>query len=76
MVGEDCTNKGRIDLSIKLNNCIYIIEFKTDGSSALSQIKEKNYHQKYLSEKLPIYLVGIEFDTKEKNISKVEYLKI
>jgi hypothetical protein len=76
MVGEDCTNKGRIDLSIKLNNCIYIIEFKTDGSSALSQIKEKNYHQKYLSENLPIYLVGIEFDTKEKNISKVEYLKI
>ena len=73
MVGEDVTNRGRIDLTVKLDNCIYIIEFKTDGSSALSQIKERNYHQKYLSDNLPIYLVGIEFDTKERNISKIEY---
>jgi hypothetical protein len=75
-VGEDCTNRGRIDLTIKLDSCIYIIEFKTDGKNALSQIKEKNYHQKYLNENLPIYIVGIEFDTIEKNISKVEYEKI
>jgi ATP-dependent exoDNAse (exonuclease V) beta subunit len=76
MVGEDVTNRGRIDLTIKLDNSIYIIEFKTDGSSALSQIKERNYHQKYLSDNLPIYLVGIEFDTKKRNISKIEYERV
>jgi len=76
IVGEDVTNKGRIDLSIKMPNSIIIIEFKVDGTSALSQIKEKNYHEKYLDSSLPIYIVGIEFDTKERNISLVEWEKI
>ena len=76
LVGEDCTNKGRIDLTIKLPNGIFIMEFKTDGKSAIKQIKEKNYHEKYLSENLPIFLVGIEFDIKEKNISNLEFEKV
>jgi hypothetical protein len=75
IIGEDCTNKGRIDLTIKLPNSIYIIEFKVDGTSALQQIKDKNYHEKYLSEDLPIYLVGIEFDIDDRNISKIEWKK-
>jgi hypothetical protein len=68
LIGEDVTNKGRIDITLKLPNTIYIIEFKTDGSNALAQIKERNYQQKYLGENLPIYLVGIEFDTAERNL--------
>ena len=76
LVGEDVTNKGRIDLTIKMPNSIIIIEFKVDGSNALSQVKEKKYHEKYLNSSLPIYIVGIEFDTKERNISKVESEKI
>ncbi len=76
IVGEDCTSKGRIDLTIKLNTAIYIIEFKVDGKSALQQIKDKNYHEKYLSENLPIYIVGIEFDKEERNISKMEWEKV
>jgi hypothetical protein len=76
LIGEDCTNKGRIDLTIKLDDCIYIIEFKTDGLSALKQIKEKKYHEKYISNNLPIYIVGIEFNTQDKNISKVQWEKI
>ena len=31
---------------------------------------------KYLAENIPIYIVGIEFDTEDRNISKVEYEKI
>ncbi len=73
IVGEDVTNKGRIDLTIKMPNSITIIEFKVDGSDALKQIKEKDYHQKYLDTNLPIFLVGVEFDTNDKNISKVEW---
>jgi Fe-S cluster biosynthesis and repair protein YggX len=76
LVGEDCTNKGRIDLTIKLPNGIFIFEFKTDGKSAIKQIKEKNYHEKYLSDNLPIFLVGIEFDIKQKNISNLEFEKV
>jgi hypothetical protein len=73
VVGEDVTNKGRIDLTIKLPSSIFIIEFKTDGTNALSQIKEKNYHEKYMNEGKSVHLVGIEFDVKERNICNVEF---
>jgi len=76
IVSEDVTNKGRIDLTIKMPNSIIIIEFKVDGSSAIEQIKEKKYHEKYLDSNLPIYIVGIEFNTKERNISKLEFEKV
>ena len=76
LVGEDVTNRGRIDLTIKMPNSIIIIEFKVDGSDALAQIKEKKYQEKYLDRKLPIYIVGVAFDTKERNISGVEFEKI
>lgn len=72
---EDPTNKGRIDLALKLPNTIYVIEFKVDGSNALEQIKEKKYYEKYLSDERDIYLVGIEFDTNDRNISKLEWEK-
>ncbi len=75
-IGEDVTNKGRIDLTLKLNNSIFIIEFKIDGKDALKQIKDKKYHEKYLNDKKDIFLIGIEFNTKEKNISKFEWEKI
>ena len=76
MIAEDVTNRGRIDLSIKLNDKIYIIEFKMQSEDALSQIKEKNYHQKYLNNSKEIYLVGINFDEDKKNITKFEWEKV
>lgn len=77
VIGEDVTNKGRIDLTIKIpNGAIYVIEFKVDGSNALTQIKTMNYHEKYLSEKRDLYLIGIEFDKENRNVSLVEWEKI
>jgi hypothetical protein len=75
IIGEDVTNKGRIDLTIILDDKIYIIEFKVGDNNALQQIKDKNYVQKYLNEQKDIYLVGINFDEKEKNISVFEWDK-
>ncbi len=70
ITGEDVTNKGRIDLTIKLGNNLYILEFKVDGSgNALEQIKQKNYQQKYLDKGANIYLIGIDFSSAEKNIT-------
>ncbi|MDA3939446.1 MAG: AAA family ATPase [Spirochaetia bacterium] len=76
LIAEDVTNKGRIDLTLKLSNSIFTFEFKTDGSLALQQIKDKKYHEKYLAHNLPIYLVGIEFDVKMRNVRKVEFEKV
>lgn len=76
ITAEDVTNKGRIDLTVKLGHNIYILEFKVDGTgSALQQIKDKNYKQKYLAEGKDIYLVGIDFDSEMKNISCFEWEK-
>ena len=64
------TNKGRIDAVIETTNHIYILEFKMGTpTEALSQIEEKKYYEKYLSDGKPIQLIGIGFDEKERNIS-------
>ncbi|SFV53673.1 FIG00914433: hypothetical protein [hydrothermal vent metagenome] len=76
IIGEDVTNLGRIDLTVKIEDKIYIIEFKMGDSDALKQIKEKQYTTKYLDEKKDIYLVGINFDKNEKNIIQFEWESI
>ena len=76
-ITEDATNKGRIDLTIKLPNRIVIIEFKVDiKEKALKQIKEKKYYEKYLSENKDIFIVGICFSSDDKNITEFEVEKI
>jgi len=81
LIAEDATNKGRIDLTLKIpNGAIYVCEFKVFGkstkqSTALAQIKAMKYHEKYLSENRDIYLLGIEFDKEDRNISHVEWEK-
>ena len=77
LIAEDVTNKGRVDLSLHLSDKIYIIEFKVDQPcKALEQILKKGYHEKYLSEEREIYLLGINFDSTEKNISDFAYEQI
>ncbi len=69
VIPEDTTNRGRIDLTIKLPDKIVIVEFKVDSSEPpLKQVFERNYADKYKAEGKPIYLLGIEFDSSERNI--------
>ena len=76
IIGEDVTNRGRIDLAIILEDKIYIIEFKVGSGDALAQIKEKEYYKKYLNSGKEIYLVGINFDEEQKNISVLEWERV
>jgi len=75
LIGEDITNKDRIDLTLFVGDKIYILEFKVDGKKgeALKQIKERDYAQKYLNKSKEIYLVGIEFSSEEKNVVNFEW---
>jgi hypothetical protein len=41
--------------------------------TALQQIKTKKYYEKYLSKNKPIYLIGMHFDSTEKNIVGFEW---
>ncbi len=76
IIGEDVSNKGRIDLTVFIEDKIYIIEFKVGSDDALKQIKDKDYASKYLNENKDLYLVGINFDEEEKNIANFEWEKI
>lgn len=69
---EIATNQGRIDATIETDTIIYIFEFKIDGSAdeALNQIKSKKYYEKYLNSEKKIFLIGVNFDTKIRNIEK------
>ncbi|NWH05554.1 ATP-binding protein [Desulfobacter latus] len=75
---EDATNHGRIDMTVHFNDRIYIIEFKvnelTKSDRALAQIKEKRYYEKYTGKE--IYLIGIEFSKKNRNITRFEWEKM
>jgi hypothetical protein len=77
LTAEDVTSTGRIDLSVRMDNAIYILEFKVDDSAnALEQIKQKEYHLKYQDEGKDIYLIGIHFDSAKRNISSFEWEKV
>ncbi len=73
---EESTNRGRLDLSLQIDNKVYIIEFKMNEGHALKQIKSRRYYEKYLNTGREIYLVGINFDEAEKNISAFEWEKL
>ena len=66
---EILTADGRIDAVIKTQNHIFIIEFKlSTPEEALAQIKKKEYALKYASDPRKKILLGIGFDTEQKNI--------
>lgn len=72
MTVEDITNSGRIDMTLKFNQHVYIFEFKVvelaPEGRALQQIKDKAYADKYSSLNQPIHLIGIEFSKASRNI--------
>ena len=75
IIAEDVTNDGRIDLSVFIDDMLYIFEFKVNQKGALEQIKEKNYPQKYETKFSDIFIVGVEFDSKSRNVVEYEWEK-
>ncbi len=66
------TNKGRIDAVIETKDKVYLFEFKLKGTAeeALQQIQTKEYAQKYKNSDKPIWGIGVEFDSKDRNIGR------
>ena len=74
VVSEVETNIGRIDVVAETERYIYIMEFKlSDAQHALQQIKDRKYFESYLTSAKAVILVGISFDTTEKNIADYVY---
>lgn len=69
---EDPTNQGRIDMTLLFARQVFVFEFKVveanANGSALQQIKDMGYADKYRSRGEPIHLVGVEFSKTSRNI--------
>jgi len=75
---EHGTSDGRIDNLIRIGNNVYIFELKLDKAAelALNQIIAKEYHQKFQSEYDKIYLIGVNFSSKTRNIENFKVEKV
>ncbi len=53
------------------------MEFKMKSTKqAMNQIENNQYYEGYLLSKKPVYLVGVSFDSKKRNIKKWEVKKL
>lgn len=66
---EYSTSHGRIDLVIEVPKFIYIIEIKFNESAdtALAQIKERRYYERFISQGKIIILLGVAFKREPHN---------
>ena len=71
---EVSTNKGRIDIVVHTPTDIYILEFKLDepAKTALAQIRDRKYYEKYTHLNKPLHLLGIGFSSKNKTVGDWE----
>jgi hypothetical protein len=72
LVAEDTTNKGRIDLTLKVPGRVYVFEFKVveDAAegTALAQLQARGYADKHRQPGTTVTLVGIEFGKAARNV--------
>ena len=57
------TSNGRIDMVVKTDRYIYVMEFKLDGTAeeAIRQINEKGYAAPFISDSRTLYKIGVNF---------------
>ena len=67
---ESATSDGSIDITVKTEDYIYVIELKYDGSAeeALEQIENKKYDRKFQMDGRQIIRIGVNFSSKTRCI--------
>ena len=70
---EDSSSHGRLDMAVLFNNHVYLFEFKVielaSAGSAMAQLQERRYADKYRALGQPIHLIAVEFSKDECNIA-------
>ena len=73
---EESTSHGRLDMAVRAAGRVYLFEFKVaemaPPGSALAQLRERRYADKYRAGGQPIHLVGVEFSRATRNITAFE----
>ena len=75
---EDRQTGGQADIVVKYHKAIYVFELKRDGTAteALAQIGEKGYAGPYLADGRPVYLIGLAFDSKTRQLTDAAYERV
>ena len=66
------TSQGRIDLLVKTDHYIYVMEFKLDGTAeeALQQINDRQYAMPFVADGRTVYKVGVNFSNRLRGIER------
>lgn len=66
------TNRGRVDLVLKTDKYIYVMEFKQDSTAeeALAQISEKGYAVPFVPDGRELIKIGVNFSSEKRNIEE------
>ena len=66
------TSQGRIDLVLKTDRYIYVMEFKLNGTAeeALRQIEERQYALPFASDPRQVFKIGVNFSSVTRNIER------
>ena len=76
IVVEDSSSEGRLDMAVRFNANCYLFEFKVVESApegtAMAQLREKRYADKYRALGEPIYMVAVEFSRQTRNLVAFE----
>ncbi len=71
-VAEDSGSRGRADMAIRVGGRVYLFEFKVvergREGTALAQLREKGYADKYRHLGRSVHLIGVEFSREERNV--------
>ena len=70
------TSQGRVDLVLKTDRYIYVMEFKLDGTveEALRQIEEKDYTRPFASDSRRLVKVGVNLSNAVRGIENWKFV--
>ncbi len=81
VIPEDISNRGQADMTIILENQIYVMEIKVvdklpeGNNQALEQIIQRKYAEKYRNrESMTVHEVGLVFSKSERNLVQADFL--
>ena len=77
VVVEESTNRGRLDMAVRFEGrAVYIFEFKVveqaGEGTAMAQLRERGYADKYRAPGVAVHLVGVEF-SESRNVTAFEH---
>ena len=69
---EDSTSHGRLDMAVRFGGNVYLFEFKVveiePEGAAMAQLRDRDYAAKYRGGGGDVFLVGVEFSRKTRNV--------